>query len=303
MSLNRERLKDRLATVYAALTVEPVEAGYELTGNGVAVTPSKEGQRIHEKKLLGAIERGVFEDKREYEVPIVTYKPELTTAEARGMKPTRLLGSYRTNYGLSGDTSAERVKNLRIASKAVNGTLLAPGETFSFNELAAPLNYYETKVIVEGRVSSASGGGLCQVVSTLYMAANYAGLDVIERHPHYAQLPYIRPGLDATVWFGSLDMRFQNTTDGYVLVREYVAKDGYIYAEIYGRPNGTEVEMWSKPVYRERDSAEWITYQTVKKDGEALFDGVLHRDVYRPLVDEKGRLIPADSVPVAPVNP
>lgn len=110
MSLNRERLKDRLATVYAALTVEPVEAGYELTGNGVAVTPSKEGQRIHEKKLLGAIERGVFEDKREYEVPIVTYKPELTTAEARGMKPTRLLGSYRTNYGLSGDTSAERVK-------------------------------------------------------------------------------------------------------------------------------------------------------------------------------------------------
>ncbi len=98
-----------------------------------------------------------------------------------------------------------------------------------------------------------------------------------------AQLPYIRPGLDATVWSGdeygsgTLDMKFENTTGGYVLLREYVADDGYVYAEVLGQPNGTEAETWSEPVYRKADSAEWVTYQTFEKDGEVLFDGVLHK--------------------------
>jgi vancomycin resistance protein YoaR len=161
-----------------------------------------------------------------------------------------------------------------------------------------------------GRTEEATDGGcLCQVASTLYNAVNEAGLDVTERHPHYSQLPYVQPGLDATVWFGdaygygSLDMKFENTTDGFVLLREYVANDGYIYAEVWGRPNGTEVKTWSEPVYRDRNSAKWITYQTFKKDGEVLFDGVPHKDTYEALRDKKGKLIPADSVPIAPVNP
>ncbi|MDP9479744.1 MAG: VanW family protein, partial [Actinomycetota bacterium] len=177
------------------------------------------------------------------------------------------------------------------------------------NDTVSHLDYNESKVIVDGRETEADGGGLCQVTSTLYNAVNEAGLDVIERNPHYAQLPYIRPGLDATVWFGdeygngALDMRFENTSRGYVLLREYVADDGYVYAEVWGRPSGTEVRTWSEPVYRGRDSARWVTYQTYKKDGEVLFDGVLHRDTYEALTDEKGKPIPADSVPIAPVDP
>jgi vancomycin resistance protein YoaR len=302
-------LKAGLEEVYEALVREPVEADFVVNGSEVSVTPSRTGKGIEENELFGAVEAGIFEDKREYEVPVITTQPELTTAEARELKPTEMLGSYRTNYTLSSDKSAERVENLQISSGAIDGTVLAPGEVFSMNELLAPLDYNETKVIVNGRETKADGGGLCQVTSTLYMAANYAGLDVIERSPHYAQLPYIRPGLDATVWFGGpggegeLDMRFKNTTDAYVLVREYVADDGYVYAEVYGQPNGVQVRTWSEPVYRERNSAEWVTYQTYKKDGEILFDGVLHKDTYEALRDEKGKLIPADTVPIAPVNP
>ncbi|HVF00803.1 MAG TPA: hypothetical protein VNA27_05610 [Rubrobacteraceae bacterium] len=84
-------------------------------------------------------------------MPVEIYEPFLTTEEAERLKPTKLLGSYRTDYTLSTDTSAERVENLEIASDAVQGTLLAPGEVVSFNELAAPLNYNTTKVIVKGR--------------------------------------------------------------------------------------------------------------------------------------------------------
>jgi vancomycin resistance protein YoaR len=165
-------------------------------------------------------------------------------------------------------------------------------------------------VIVEGKEDKADGGGLCQVSSTLYMAANYAGLEIEERHPHHAQLPYIRPGFDATVWFGGpasrpLDMKFKNDTEGYLLLREYVADDGFIYAEIWGQPTGEEVEMSSEPEYVGPDYSKWTTYKKVTENGEVVFDDVFHKDVYYPLVDEKGKTIRPDSEESkpAPANP
>ncbi len=312
VTLNRDLLKGRMADIYADIGVEPVEAGYDVAGGGatpkIAVTPSREGRRISEEEFFGAVGSGLFEGRREYEVPVATEGPDLTTAEAERLKPTRLLGSYRTNYAVVPDTG-ERVENLGISSGAVNGTLLAPGQVFSMNAHVSGLDYNESKVIVGGRETNADGGGLCQVTSTLYNAANFAGLDVIERTPHSAQLPYIRPGMDATVWWGGpgkdddLDMKFRNTTDGYLLLREYVSEDGYVYAEIWGRPNGTEVKMRSKPTYMDEDGSEWVTYQTVEKNGRVVFDGVLHKDAYEPLVDTHGDPIPPPDVPVAPVAP
>ncbi len=305
---DRERLRDGLSGVFAALAVEPTEAGFEVDGDEVSVTESRTGQKADEEKLLDDVEAGLAEGQREYEVPIVTDEPRLTTEEAESMKPTELLGSYRTDYSVVPDDGT-RVENLGISSGAVDGTLLAPGEVFSMNGKVATLDYNEAKVIVDGAETKADGGGLCQVTSTLYNAANFAGLDVIERTPHSAQLPYIRPGMDATVWWGGpgeeddLDMKFRNTTDGYLLLREYVAEDGYVHAEIWGRPNGMDVEMSSEPTDMGDDGSEWVTYQKVEKDGEVLFDGVLHEDSYEPLVDEKGKKIPPSDVPVAPVDP
>ena len=302
---DRERLRSALSGVFKDLTVKPVEAGYKLDGASISVTQSRTGKKVEEDKLLDDIEAGLFNGKREYEVPVVTDEPKLTTEEAEKLKPTALIGSYRTNYTLSSDKSPERVENLRIASGAISGKILAPGEVFSMNEVVSPLDYNETSVIIEGKEEKADGGGLCQVTSTLYMAANYADLEIVERHPHYAQLPYIRPGLDATVWFGALDMKFKNNTDGYILLQEWVGDDGYIYASIYGRPTGKEIEMDSEPEYVGPDSSKWVTYQKVKENGKVVFDDVLHTDTYKPLVDEHGQVIRPDSeeVIIAPVNP
>jgi vancomycin resistance protein YoaR len=306
----QERLRDGLSGVVAALTVEPIEAGFEVDGSGVSVTEGRTGQKVDEEKLLNDIETGISEGQREYEVPVETEEPELTTEEAERLKPTTLLGKYRTDYRETSDKSRERVENLEIGSDGIDGTLLAPGEVFSANEVLSPLDYNKTKIILEGKEDKADGGGLCQVSSTLYMAANYAGLEIEERHPHYAQLPYIRPGLDATVWFGvaggqPLDMKFENDTEGYLLLREYVADDGYIYAEVWGRPTGEEVEMTSEPEYVGPDYSKWTTYKKVTENGEVVFDDVFHKDVYKPLVDEKGKTIRPDSeeVTIAPVNP
>jgi vancomycin resistance protein YoaR len=308
---DREQLRGGLSEAFKELTTKPVEAEFEVEDDGVSVTQSKTGQHVDEEKLLDDIEAGLPQGKGEYELPIVTDEPTLTTEEAEKLKPTTRLGQYRTQYTLSSDKSPERVENLAIGSNAINGTFLAPGEVFSMNKVVSPLHYNKTDVIINGKEDKADGGGLCQVTSTLYMAANYAGLNILERHPHATQLPYIRPGLDATVWFGNgngddaLDMKFENDTDGYVLLKEWVADDGYIYAEIWGRPNGREVEMDSEPTYQGADYSKWVTYKKVKEDGKVTFDDVFHKDTYQPYVDEKGKVFPPNSkeVTVAPINP
>ena len=306
----RERLRSGLSGVFSSLTVEPIEAGFEVNGSEVSVTGSRTGQKVEEERLLNDIEAGLPEGQRGYEVTVVTEEPEITTEEAEGLKPTTLLGKYRTDYRETSDKSRERVENLETGSSGIDGTLLAPGDVFSANETLSPLDYNKTKIILEGKEDKADGGGLCQVSSTLYMAANYAGLEIVERHPHYAQLPYIRPGLDATVWFGAsggepLDMKFKNDTEGYLLLREYVADDGFIYAEVWGRPTGEQVEMTSEPEYVGPDYSKWTTYKKVTENGEVVFDDVFHKDVYKPLVDEKGKTIRPDSeeVTIAPVDP
>jgi vancomycin resistance protein YoaR len=309
IGLDRDRLVDRLAHVYADLNIKPVEAGYDFAEDGsVIVTQSKEGQKVVEDKLLGAIEKGLFENRREYEVPTTVDEPVYTTAELEAMKPTEPQGTYRTNFTATTDQGRTRVENLQIASNAVNGTFVAPGDTFSMLEHVAGLDYHETHVIVNGAETTADGGGLCQVTSTLYNAALYAGLEITERTPHHSQLPYIRPGMDATVWYGDLattaddlDMSFKNTTDGFILIQEYTSDDGYIYANVYGVPDNVEVEMWSEPLYRHEDASEWVTHYSRTENGEVVYEDRWNTE-YGALIDDKGKKIPTPKVPVAEVD-
>jgi VanW like protein len=208
--------------------------------------------------------------------------------------PTVLLGEYFTDYAWDPDEG--RQSNLRTASEAIDGTLLAPGEEFSTLAKLTPLEYEPAKVFANGGVDYEVGGGLCQVSSTLYMAANYAGLEIVERNPHYAELPYIRPGLDATVWFGengwgALDMRFKNTTDGYIKIREYVNEDGFLIAQIYGEePTGKVVSMDTEKVEEDLGKGiKWATYKRMADNGKMVEDGLLYETVYSynpPVPDE-----------------
>ena len=286
----QETAQAKIENLAGRLNEEPREASLSVTGDEVQVDESRDGYELDVPATVASVGRAAANLRGKAEMVGEVLEPSLTTEEAEKLKPTDLLGSYRTNY-LTYDDSEGRIANLKTASSAIDGTLLAPGEVFSFNELAAPLEYQETKVIINGEVDTAEGGGLCQVSSTLYMAANYAGLETVERHPHYAELPYIRPGFDATVWFGGdqgqeLDMRFKNTTEGYVLLKEWVEEGtGWVYAEVWGRPTGKEVEMSSKQVSSGPGYTKWVTYQKVTEDGKVIFDGILHTDTYQPLED------------------
>ena len=309
VSLNRDRMSDRLAPVYSDLAVKPKNASYDFDNSGnVIVAPSREGRTIEWENLLDSVENNVFEGQREYQVNTTVDKPKYTTAGLEAKKPTELLGSYKTDYMATSDQGAERAENLEIASNEVNGTFVAPGETFSMVEHVQDARYNAAHVIVESGTQTAEGGGLCQVTSTLYNAVLYAGLPVVERQPHDSVLPYIRPGMDATIWYGDTtttaddtDMKFKNNTDGYVLIEEYVSGDGYMYANVYGVPNNIEVEMSSEPVWENANGAEWVTYYTRYKNGEVDYEDSWN-SAYSALYDEKGKKIPADQVPTAEVD-
>jgi vancomycin resistance protein YoaR len=307
VSLNRDRLDGVLTPVYDDLTIKTINASYSFDSKGnVTVKPAHFGRKVESGELFDDIQGGIFDGKREYQVSTSVAKPKYTTAALEAKKPTTLLGSYHTNYTATSDHSQARVDNLDLASHAISGTFLAPGEVFSMVDTVSGLNYEASHVIVNGATSTDLGGGLCQVTSTLYNAALYAGLTVVERHPHETQLPYIRPGMDATVWFGDqngngeLDMKFKNTTDGYILLREYVANDNYIYAQVYGVPDNVDVTMSSEPVFTNYDSSEWVTYYTRKKNGKVVYRDQWKSD-YAALF-EGGKTIPTSVVPVAEVN-
>lgn len=308
VGLNRDGMDGVLTNVYNDLTVKTVDASYGFDSKGdVIVKPAHFGRSVDGAKLLDDIQGGIFDGKREYQVSTSVDKPKYTTAGLEAKKPTELQGTYRTNYTATTDQGQTRVENLKIASKAVSGTFVAPGETFSMLDHVANLDYYKTHVIVDGAEKLDEGGGLCQVTSTLYNAALYAGMEITERTAHYSQLPYIRPGMDATVWYGGpgtaddLDMKFKNTSDGYVLVQENVSNDGYIYANVYGVPDNVSVKMSSEPLYKAEDSSKWVTHYTRRKDGKIVFRDQWSTP-YEALYDEEGKKIPANIVPVAEID-
>jgi vancomycin resistance protein YoaR len=261
---------------------EPQDASFSVTDSGeIEVKEAKEGRVMDQEETLANLE-GALKNMSGH-VAIVegpAPEPEISTAEVQSYRPKEVIGEYQTDF--LWDSNPNRKYNMKLAAKSVNNTVLKPGEVFSFNNLTRSLDYKEAKTFSNGGVGIANGGGLCQVSSTLYMAANYAGLRIVERHPHYAVLPYIKPGFDATVWFGengwgAQDMRFENNTDGYIVIREWVDEKGLLNAQILGQPTGKKVEMSTEKIYEHPvKGIKWTTYKKVTEDGRVIRDGFLY---------------------------
>ncbi|CAA9407827.1 MAG: Vancomycin B-type resistance protein VanW [uncultured Rubrobacteraceae bacterium] len=266
---------------------EPKDATFTVAeGGDVKVQPAENGRTLDKEATLANLQGALT--NMSGRVPLAegpAPKPQITTAEIQQSKPERVIGEYQTDF--LWDSNPNRKENMKLAAGAINNTVVKPGEVFSFNDLASELDYKEAKTFSDGGVGFANGGGLCQVSSTLYMAAQYAGLEIEERHPHYAVLPYIKPGFDATVWFGDeygygvQDMKFRNTTDAPILIREWVDEKGFLNAQILGQPTGKKVEMATEKIFEDTTRGiRWDTYKTVTENGEVTFDDMIHTYTY-----------------------
>lgn len=135
----------------------------------------------------------------------------------------KIISEFNTKFNLS---NLPRVNNIKLASIALDQHIIQPGETFSFNEIVGPTTkergYQISKIIVKGKESQGYGGGVCQVSSTLFNAAQVAGLEVVERHPHSKEVPYIGEGKDAATSYGGVDLKFVNKFQVPIKINTYV---------------------------------------------------------------------------------
>ena len=157
-------------------------------------------------------------------------------ADLASVRFDEVLGYFDTHYNSDAKHEA-RSYNLKLAASRLDGAVLFPGETFDFNEVVGPRTeawgYKVAHVIASGELVDGVGGGTCQIAGTLHGAAFFAGLDILERHPHTRPSFYIKMGLDAAVAYPTLTLRLRNSFDFPVVLVESV-RGGLVRAEVLG---------------------------------------------------------------------
>jgi vancomycin resistance protein YoaR len=252
----RERLRiagpgaERYFGVLArAVNRRPKEASFAIAANGrVRIVPSASGRRLDidatARALLAA---ALSTDRREAELVVEAVEPRLTTEVARGMKVTEVLASYTTAYAGTYD----RIQNLRRATALIDGTTLAPGETFSFNRVVGPRTakrgFRRAPTIVDGEYKDELGGGVSQVATTVFNAAWEAGVKITDRAAHSLYISRYPAGRDATVVYPDIDLRFENDTDNWIVVRGQ-ATDVGITITLLGAPTNRRVVSEAGPL-------------------------------------------------------
>ncbi|RAP75658.1 VanW family protein [Paenibacillus montanisoli] len=166
------------------------------------------------------------------DAPLVDVYPRVDRELLANIKE-KPIGQYATYYN---SRNKNRSHNIKLAAKAINNTVIFPGETFSFNKVVGKRTkekgYLEAPVIVRGELSEGIGGGICQVSSTLFNATDRAGLRIVKRYSHSRNVPYVRPGRDATVSWDGPDFVFQNLYNQPILIRAQ-AVPGKLFVAIY----------------------------------------------------------------------
>lgn len=144
------------------------------------------------------------------------------------------IGRHLSNYSW---WNFDRTNNLELASAMIDGTMLLPGEEFSYNETVGERTeangYKEAKVIAEYGYTDGIGGGVCQPASNLHAAAFYAGLEITERWTHRFRVKYMPPGLDATIDWGKKDLKIRNNTPFPVVFQMGKVEKGELLARVF----------------------------------------------------------------------
>jgi vancomycin resistance protein YoaR len=187
--------------------------------------------------------------ERRAELAVRPVSPPVTLRELRRAGVRELLASYSTRFD---PADANRVHNLTLAARALDGALIGSGVTFSFNGTVGARTevrgYLPAPEIVQEKYVLGVGGGTCQVSSTLYNAALLAGLQVIERTAHSQPLGYVPPGRDATVYFGLIDLKVRNNRSHSVVIATTVARDSLTVALCGQREDFPDVRLELGPL-------------------------------------------------------
>lgn len=265
--------------IYQEVHKEPIDASF--TQDPLSVTPSKNG--IDFNISIEEAKSKLEEDNQECIIPLKIVYPNVTTNMIGTEAFPDQLSNFSTYYAAS---NVNRTTNLRLAASKINGTVLMPGETFSYNQVVGErtiaAGYKEAPIYVEGRVEDGLGGGICQITTTLYNAVVYANLEIVERTNHQFVPSYIGAGKDATVVYGALDFKFKNNRN-YPIKIICSVSGGVANFQILGlrTENDYQVEIYSAITSQSANYTNSETYKILKQNGTVVDQILLSRDTYK----------------------
>ena len=246
--------------IYSEVYKDPTDA-YFLTDPYI-VYPSSTG--LDFKISIDEAKEKVSESAEEYEIPLKRLYPNVSTSDIGLEAFPDLLSDFSTSFKSS---NANRSTNISLAASKIDGIVLMPGETFSYNQTVgqrtASAGFKSAPAYLNGEVVQEIGGGICQVSSTLYNAVLYANLEITERQNHTFKPTYVEPGLDATVSWGGPDFKFTNNRD-YPIKIVTSTSGKIIHTYIYGLKRSTDYKVTLDAQYLSTVSPKTVYRYTSK---------------------------------------
>lgn len=290
--------------------VEAQDAAYINNSGAFEVTSEKIGIDF-ELENAEKIAKAVTDEGVQFTIDLIITLPQVTTEQVLKDLFKEEIATFTSYYKTS---EVQRTENVRLSAEFINGTILMPGQEFSYNtvvgERSLDRGFQVAKVYQSGKVVDGLGGGICQTSSTLYNAVLYADLEIVERRNHSLPVSYVKLGRDATVVYGTTDFRFKNNQKTPIKI-EAKASGGVLTVKILGfEPLAKNVTLETETVkvlpFTEtiiedttipvgssqivtKGSTGYVvkTYKITKENGVEIDRKLISTDTYAPIVQVK----------------
>ncbi len=279
LTLKKQSPKEiNLEEIYKEVHKEAKDAYY--TKNPFVVHPAENG--VDFKISLDEAKKKLAESDKECKIALKTVYPKVTTNMIGKEAFPDLLGEFSTHYV----SNPSRTTNLRLAANKINGTVLLPGETFSYNKVVGArtiaAGYKNAAIYQNGEVVDGLGGGICQISTTLFNAALFANLEIVELHNHQFVPSYVGAGRDATVVYGAKDFKFKNSRKNAIKL-ECSVSGGIARFRIFGVKEDTEYNVKvNASITSQTDSyIKSVTYRTLYLDGKQVKKEKIYNCTYK----------------------
>jgi vancomycin resistance protein YoaR len=218
LALDHDLLARRTVPLAGQFLRKPVDAHFKAKGKRVRVVPGRPGTRVD----AAALEAAVLSGAASIPLPLTKLTPSFTTQDAYALGIRQRVSTFTTDMG---ESSANRIWNVQLLGRYLDGTILQPGQTFSYNKVMGPRTiergFREGQMIWNGVLVPSIGGGVCQTATTIFNAAFEAGLPIKDRLNHSFYISHYPLGRDATVSWGGPDLVFRNDLDHAILIKAH----------------------------------------------------------------------------------
>ena len=218
------------------------------------IVPEQPGRYLDIYATLARLDEALVQGQGELQAVVATSPARLQRTSLGNVDMSAVVGWFETNYNAD-ETHRDRTYNLHLAASRINGYVWMPGEELNFNSIVGDRSeangFRMAPVISAGELIDGVGGGTCQIAGTLHAAAFFAGMEMIERHPHTRPSGYIKMGLDATVVYPALNLRMRNNLPFPVVIRTVLGQ-GLARIELLGARRTRSVTFVRKIMHVDR---------------------------------------------------